>query len=247
MTGSRHQGQNPHSGEWPPDNSVQADRARHDTTLVEVWPLLGLRLATERLELAVPAPADLAGLFEAAAVIQPPGQVRFQRSFLYASSPERERGLLQRHWRALAHWRPDSWDLQLAIRLDGTAIGLQSMWATDFAITRTVETGSWIGLAHQGRGYGTEARTAVLELAFTHLGAAEARTEYIDGNLASEAVSRKLGYQDNGHRVSARDGERLTQHLMAIDAAAWKRGARGPVEVTGLTRCLDLFGIAGRS
>ncbi|MEU1388015.1 GNAT family N-acetyltransferase [Nonomuraea sp. NPDC005730] len=57
--------------------------------------------------------------------------------------------------------------LHLAIRLDGTAIGLQSMWATDFAISRTVETGSWIGLAHQGRGYGTEARMAVLEPAFT--------------------------------------------------------------------------------
>ncbi|MEU1722513.1 GNAT family N-acetyltransferase [Nonomuraea sp. NPDC005692] len=247
MTGSGHRGQDPHSGERATDDDVQPNHGGHDTALVAVWPLLGLRLATARLELAVPTSADLADLFDAAAAIQPPGQARFQQSFLYASSPERERGLLQRHWRALAHWRPDSWDLHLAIRLDGTAIGVQSMWATDFAITRTVETGSWIGLAHQGRGYGTEARMAVLELAFTHLGAAEARTAYVAGNLASEAVSRKLGYQDNGHKVSAQDGERLVQHLMAIDAATWKRRSRGPVEVTGLTRCLDLFGVAAGS
>lgn len=32
------------------------------------------------------------------------------------------------------------------------AIGLRSVWATDFAITRSVETGSWLGLPYQGRG-----------------------------------------------------------------------------------------------
>ncbi|MEV4116992.1 GNAT family protein [Nonomuraea sp. NPDC049695] len=216
--------------------------AHHD--LVSIWPLFGLRLTTERLELALPTPHDLVDLCRAAAHLQPAGQVRFQQSFLYAPSPERERQLLQRHWRALAHWRPDSWDLQLAVRLDGTAIGLQSMWATDFAITRTVETGSWIGLRYQGRGYGTEARTAVLDLAFVHLGAVEAGTEYVDGNVASAVVSRKLGYRDNGRKVSARDGERLLQHLMIIDAATWEQGAHRQVTVSGLAGCHDLFGAA---
>ncbi|WP_431929954.1 GNAT family N-acetyltransferase [Nonomuraea jabiensis] len=220
---------------------AETPHAEHDD-LVSIWPLFGLRLTTERLELALPTPRDLVDLCRAAAHIQPAGQVRYQQSFLYAPSPERERQLLQRHWRALAHWRPDSWDLQLAVRLGGTAIGLQSMWATDFAVTRAVETGSWIGLTYQGRGYGTEARTAVLELAFVHLGAAEAGTEYVDGNVASAAVSRKLGYRDNGRKVSARDGERLLQHLMVIDAATWEQSSHGQVVVSSLAGCLDLFG-----
>ncbi|MGI5292820.1 GNAT family N-acetyltransferase [Nonomuraea polychroma] len=226
-----------HPGDEPADAHADGD----ESALVRIWPLFGLCLTTERLELAVPTTHDLLNLCQVSASIQPPDEVRFQQSFLYAASPERERQLLQRHWRALAHWRPDSWDLHLAIRLHGTAIGLQNMWANDFAITRTVETGSWIGLPYQGRGYGTEARAAALDLAFTHLGAVEARTEYIHGNEASLAVSRKLGYRDNGHKVTARNGERLLQHLMALDANMWKRRSGRPTRVVGLTDCLDLF------
>ncbi|MEV1176959.1 GNAT family N-acetyltransferase [Nonomuraea sp. NPDC049784] len=224
--------------------SAQEGAAAEQDDLSGIWPLVGLRLTTERLELALPNTRDLVNLCRAAGQIQSPGEPRFQQSYLYALSPERERQLLQRHWRALAHWRPDSWDLHLAIRLNGTAIGLQNMWATNFVITRTVETGSWITLAHQGRGYGTEARAAVLELAFTHLGAVEACTKYVDGNAASAAVSRKLGYRNNGHRVSARDGERLLQHLMVVDAATWRQHSHGQVDVIGLACCLGLFGVA---
>ena len=57
----------------------------------------------------------------------------------------------------------------------------------------------------QGRGYGTEARAAVLDLAFGHLGALEALTEYTEGNHASERVSRKLGYVPTGQRAAYRD------------------------------------------
>ncbi|WP_431931678.1 GNAT family N-acetyltransferase [Nonomuraea jabiensis] len=39
-----------------------------------------------------------------------------------------------------------------------------------------METGSWIAREHQGKGYGTESRAAVLELAFAHLRALEAYT-----------------------------------------------------------------------
>ena len=39
-------------------------------------------------------------------------------------------------------------------------IGTQKLGARDFAITREVDTGSWIGLRHQGQGIGTEMRAA---------------------------------------------------------------------------------------
>jgi RimJ/RimL family protein N-acetyltransferase len=219
------------------------DRDDGENALATIWPLFRLRVTTERLELRVPTTDDLLNLCQVSASIQPPDEVRFQQSWLYAPSPERERQLLQHHWRALAHWRPDSWDLHLAIRLDGAAIGLQNMWAATFGITRTVETGSWIGLPYQRCGYGTEARAAALELAFTHLAAMEARTEHVEGNDASAAVSRKLGYRGNGHKVSAREGQRLVQHLMLIDANTWKRRSRRPVQVTGVDDCLTLFGV----
>jgi hypothetical protein len=79
-----------------------------------------------------------------------------------------------------------------------------------------VEIGTWIGLAHQGHGYGTEARTTVLKLAFTHLGAV-ARTEYIDGN-ETQWLCSQARLPRNGHKVTARDGQRLLQRLMVIDA-----------------------------
>ena len=43
-------------------------------------------------------------------------------------------------------------------------------------MNREVMTSSWLGVAHQGQGYGTEARTALLTLAFDHLGATDATT-----------------------------------------------------------------------
>ncbi|MGW0199362.1 GNAT family N-acetyltransferase [Nonomuraea sp. NPDC003201] len=51
-------------------------------------------------------------------------------------------------------------------------------------------SGSWIAREHQGKGYGTEARAAVLELAFVHLHAVEAYTSFVEGNSASERISR---------------------------------------------------------
>ncbi|MGA4995858.1 GNAT family N-acetyltransferase [Nonomuraea bangladeshensis] len=213
--------------------------------LAGLWPLLALRLTTPRLELAIPTTPDLLDLARASADIQPAGEPRFQQAYLYEPSPHRERHLLQRHWRTLAHWLPGSWNLQLAIRVDGAAIGLQNMWAADFSTVRTVETGSWLGRPHQGRGYGTEARAAVLELAFAHLHAIEARTSYVTGNAASERVSRKLGYSDNGHRAYAEDGRRIVEHCMLLDAAAWAQHRLPGITVNRVNECLELFGVTG--
>jgi RimJ/RimL family protein N-acetyltransferase len=164
---------------------------------------------------------------------------------MYEPSPGLERQLLQRYWRALAHWKPASWHLPLAIYLDGQPIGVQDLWATDFARLRSVGTGSWISQAEQGHGYGTEARAAVLELAFGHLGAEEACTEYLDGNHASEKVSRKLGYTGNGqHPVYRDDTGRTTEYRLRLDHKTWlnRRGAV-PCVVTGIAPCLSMFGL----
>ena len=156
-----------------------------------------------------------------------------------------ERLFLQRYWRALAHWKPESWHLPLAIYLDGRPIGIQDMWANDFARLRSVGTGSWVTLSEQGNGYGTEARLAVLELAFGHLGAEEACTEYLDGNHASEKVSRKLGYADNGqHLVYRDDTRRTTEYRLRLDRQTWQANRDStPCVITGLAPCLATLGL----
>ena|SRR5271154_2928424 len=86
---------------------------------------------------------------------------------MYQPSPGMEQ-FLQRYCRALAHWKPESLHLPLAVYLDGRPVGVQDVWASDFARVRSVGTGSWITRTDQGHVYGTEARQAVLELAFGH-------------------------------------------------------------------------------
>ncbi|WP_247648776.1 GNAT family N-acetyltransferase [Saccharomonospora xinjiangensis] len=83
-------------------------------------------------------------------------------------------GLLQHQWRTLAEWSPDDWRLNLCVVRGGTVVGMQSLRARQFAVTREVGTGSWLGRAHQGQGIGIEMRAAVLHLAFACLGAEDA-------------------------------------------------------------------------
>jgi hypothetical protein len=63
-------------------------------------------------------------------------------------------------WSQRASPSPDHWHLNFLVRLDGRVIGVQSVHGRDFAVTREVSSGSWIGLRRQGRGIGTEMRAA---------------------------------------------------------------------------------------
>jgi RimJ/RimL family protein N-acetyltransferase len=174
-----------------------------------------------------------------------PDGPRLLMTWMYEPSPAMERQLLQRHWRALAHCKPGSWHLPLAVFLAGEPAGMQDLWAEDFAVRRSIASGSWITAARQGRGYGTEARAAILELAFGRLSAAEALTGYIEGNHASERVSRKLGYAPNGQRTVNRDGTgRVTEYQLRLDRPAREASARHDhVSITGLGPCLPMLGL----
>ena len=78
---------------------------------------------------------------------------------------------------------------------------MQDVHATDFPLTRTVETGSWLGRDHHGKGIGTLMRQMAISFAFDELDAVACESGYIVGNEASRAVSRKAGYVDNGQRT----------------------------------------------
>jgi RimJ/RimL family protein N-acetyltransferase len=138
---------------------------------------------------------------------------------------------------------PREWGVNFLVRLEGRVIGMQGLMATDFAVTRDVSSGSWLGLAYQGRGFGTEMRAAVVGLAFDHLRARTARSEAFFDNPASLAVSRRLGYRDDGSRVVERRGSAATLQRVLLDRSGW--GAHRPgwtLGVDGLDGCRDLLG-----
>lgn len=91
---------------------------------------------------------------------------------------------------------------------------MQDLHAKDFAQARHVMTGSWLGRAHQGMGTGTLMRQLVVGLAFDELDAGRCESGYIVGNHASSAVSRKVGYVDNGRR---RIVQRTRQGKVGVD------------------------------
>jgi len=208
------------------------------------WPLRGLVLRTPRLELR---PDDDAGLAELVAVayrgVHPPEQMPFAEAWTDADPRYLGRGALQHHWQNRATVGPASWLVAFLVRLDGRVIGSQRLRGVDFAVTREVSTGSWLGLSYQGRGLGTEMRTAVLGLAFDHLGAERARSEAFTDNPASLAVSRRLGYREDGSHTVAVRGLARRETRLVLDRADFE--ARRPgwrPAVSGVDACRALLG-----
>jgi len=213
--------------------------------LAQIWPLFGLRLRCGPVELHLPRDDDLAALADlAAAGIHPPEQMPFYAAWTREQPPGFQRSFIRHHWGSRSRWAPDQWSLDLAVRRDGDLVGVQSVEARAFAVRRVADTGSWLGMAHQGRGTGTLMRVAVLALAFDHLGARAATSGAFLDNPASLAVSRKLGYRDNGVIVHDREGVATREQLLVLSAEDWRAVARPAVEVEGVEDCRALLGAA---
>jgi RimJ/RimL family protein N-acetyltransferase len=140
-------------------------------------------------------------------------------------------------------WRPDKWTLECGVWADGELMGVQGVNAANFHQQRVVATGSWLGQRFQGRGYGMEMRVAVLHLAFSGLGATAADTGVLEGNIASERVSAKLGYVRSGERTVAPRGKPVREQYFRLESTRWTQVERPPVEIVGLDECLPLFGV----
>lgn len=208
------------------------------------WPLYDLRLRTPALELRLPTEDELVALCQVAkAGIHDPASMPFGVPWTDKPSPRFEREFLQHHWGIRAQWSPQRWHLNLGVFADGQPIGFQDVGADNFAVLREVITGSWLGQAFQGRGYGKEMRAAVLHLAFAELGAVTARSGAFADNPSSLAVSRALGYEDNGVTRSAPRGEPRDQIVLRLTRERWQAHRYCEVEVTGLDSCRDMFGV----
>jgi RimJ/RimL family protein N-acetyltransferase len=211
--------------------------------LADLWPLYGLTIATPRLELRLPREEEVAALAQLAADgVHRPDERPFLTPWTDGSGEDRARSVLQGHWGRLAEWSGTAWSLGLAVFSDGRPLGMVTLRARDFAVVREVTTSSWLGIAHHGKGYGTEARIALLSLAFDHLDARAALTEVFQDNHASQGVSRKLGYEADGISVDARDGEALVSDRLRLTRRKWAQRERLAVKVGGLVACRPMFG-----
>ncbi|WP_190113380.1 GNAT family N-acetyltransferase [Streptomyces cinnamoneus] len=208
------------------------------------WPLYRLRITTPRLELRLP---DLKVLDELAAVsaagVHDPDEMPFAVPWTDAPPEERGRSTFRYVLGTVAQWQPERWELCLAVLFEGRPVGQQDLRAVDFGVTGEADTGSWLGLAHQGRGIGTEMRAAVAHLAFAGLGARALLSAAATDNVRSLGVSRRIGYRPDGYETLAVRGRSRTFRRLRLDREAWEAHRRVPVEVTGLEPCLPLFGV----
>jgi RimJ/RimL family protein N-acetyltransferase len=213
----------------------------------ELEPLFGLTVTTPRLQLRLPSEDDLAELARLAidGVHAPdamPFLVPWTDNVGDARFPEE---FADYHRSLRAAWAPEAWQLELGVWADGRLIGTQGIHAENFAAERTVQSGSWLGLAFQGNGYGTEMRSAVLDLAFFGLGAVAARTTAFDDNIASATVSRKLGYREALDSSPAfREGIPLRPRILfTLTREEWEAAKLPRADIAGLAPCLELFGV----
>jgi RimJ/RimL family protein N-acetyltransferase/predicted GNAT family acetyltransferase len=166
--------------------------------------LTRLRIRTPRLELRLATVAELRGLYRvAAAGVHDPAVMPM--TVPWTDSLD-EDGFLAYHHDELAGSTREDWRLNLIVFLDRRPIGSQGIGSS---APRRVATGSWLGQAYHGRGYGAEMRSAVLSFAFDVLGVEAAASSAWVENPASLRISQKLGYHRVGSHVVSPRGEPL--------------------------------------
>ena len=214
-----------------------------DARLETAWPLFGLRLRTEHLVLRMPTDDDVVELLEVAkAGIHPPYEMPFGMAWTTVQGAAFDRSFMQHYWRTRGAFSPEAWFLNFMVVLDGRPIGAQHVEAEEFAILRTVHTGSWLGQTYQGRGLGKEMRAAVLGFAFDGLAAQVAESSAFLDNHASNGVSKALGYEENGLGSLAPQGVARVTQKFRMTAEVWRSRPRPALAIEGLDGIRDQFG-----
>jgi RimJ/RimL family protein N-acetyltransferase len=212
------------------------------------WPLFDLRITTPRLQLRLPTEDLIDQLIDTILDgVHDPDRMPFLFPWTQAPRAELPFNTLAHYWRELAGFNPDDWGLSLAVVFEGRAVGVQSLSAQHFPVTRQVDSGSWLGLRYHGHGLGTEMRSAALCFAFVELGAEIATSASFVDNPASAAVSRRLGYRDDGVDRKTREGasgkEAVDALRFRLTREDWQRHRSVEVRVDGFDRCRPIFGL----
>ena len=208
------------------------------------WPPYDLKISSPRLELRLPTEDEISQMIALAKEgIHDPSFMPFSNDWTDVPSPAFERSFAQHHWGLRANWSPDDWTLSLGVFLDGEPIGNQGVSARNFSKLKSVVSGSWLGMRHQGKGYGKEMRQAMLHFVFDGLGAEAAESEAWADNASSIGVSRSVGYSDNGVAWRLARAERVDSIKFRITKDRWEALTEKPVvEISGLDTCREMFG-----
>lgn len=204
---------------------------------VDIWPLLGVRIQVSDIELCPIDDRTALDLGRLAAGGIHGNFLPFNTPWTRGSDVDVARNVFRYHSRLRNELSPERWSLEFAAKLDHTLIGVQSLTSEHFTTTRSAESGSWLGHAWQGKGIGTLNRIAILTLAFEGLGATEVTTSAWADNVASNAVTRKLGYEPNGEERLDREGLSTVQKRFRMSREMWEaRGAdlRPHVDLEGV-------------
>lgn len=143
---------------------------------------------------------------------------------------------------------PGQW-LVLAVELRETQTVIGEVllkWAS--AEHKQGELGFAFGRAFHGRGYATEAATAMLRLGFEDLGLHRITAVCVDDNQASARLLRRLGFTQEARLVDNVwfKGRWTTQLVFALTGSAWRApnadGRSDQDEIEALIRCyFDAF------
>ncbi|MEV8215048.1 GNAT family protein [Leifsonia sp. NPDC077715] len=140
--------------------------------LADAFPPFGLRIEAGPLVLRPITDDVLPDLIRVAlGGVHDPADMPFYYPWTDAPADRLPLEFAQYHWRTRAGWSREAWTLEFAVEYNGEIVGIQGIGTRDYPITRTGETGSWLGLAHHGRGIGTRMRQAICAFVFDELGA----------------------------------------------------------------------------
>jgi RimJ/RimL family protein N-acetyltransferase len=207
------------------------------------WPLHALSLHTPDLVLRPVTEADLAGLAAQLSddLEMDPTATRYDG---LSDADNRAVALHQGYWRSLGTWRPESWALPFAVCHGDDLMGSQTLEGDDFVRLRTVDSASWLSPAARDRGWGKQARAAILAMAFGPLGATAAITSAWHDNGASLGVSRSLGYQPNGVSTHWRGDHADEMVHLRLTREQWLASPwADQVEIRGFEPCRPFFGL----
>ena len=211
--------------------------------LATYLPAFALEVRTPRLTLRYPDDDDLADLADLGANgVHPDDAMPFTVPWTRVPPPHMQRNTLQYFWTQRATLQADAWNLPLVTVVEGQVVGSQGVFTSEWKVSRTVETGSWLGREFQGQGIGKEMRLAILHLAFDGFGADRATTFAYEDNPASLAVTRALGYRPNGQDRVARGDRAVHLCRFVMDRDDFAALRRPDIDVVGADAVAAVFG-----
>lgn len=194
----------------------------HPDRLARLWPASAVRARAGELELRWIDDELLLELAELAGRgIHAPDAMPFDHPWTRGTPDEVARSVLTYQWNLRGQVSPQAFVLEFAVLHRGVPVGVQGLTAKDWTVLRTVSTGSWLGLEHQGHRIGTRMRALVLHLAFEGFGAHEATSGAFADNDPSNGVSQRLGYEADGAFRSAREGNAVLHNRYRMSRERW--------------------------